>query len=401
MAKLVKYGSRNGWQFTVITANEPLHTIPADPSLLRDIPETTEIIRLDSTLGAKGKILALPFLSSKSAKWKRWLSAFRYIPDMRLDWLPRAREAVLQAFNKQKYDCLLISLPPYSLGLLAAGLFREEGLPVILDMRDPWSGNPYKLHPTSFHARKDLALELEAVGSVPFGVSAYPRLLSFYQKKIPQFSRNNWVTIPNGYDEDDFKNLTVQKPKTGEFHIAFSGSFYSHINNPGPFFKALTQLRQINESVFRQIHFNHLGKANINMSRLIKRFKLETHITEMGYMPHKTALEYLGGMDAFIFILDDRDPRSANTIGGKVYEYLRLKKPILGLAPEQGEAADLIAGTDSGVVISPQKTAFIAETLAAWVEQTPDFSFKNIDRYSREHQARAFIDLFERVRSGF
>ncbi len=398
ITKLIKYGSRQGWEFSVITANEPLQNIPADPTLLDDLPENLNIIRLDSSLGAKGNLLRLPFFSSKAAKWKRWLSAFRYIPDMRLSWLPKAERAVLESFDKQSYDCLLISLPPYSLGLLAADLFRKEGLPVILDMRDPWSGNPYKLHPTPFHARKDLALELDAVSNVPYGVSAYPRLLSFYEENIPQFKRNNWVTIPNGYDEDDFKILSVQKPETDGFNIAFSGSFYSHINSPGPFFKALAQLKKVDESAFNQIHFYHIGKANINMTRLIRRFKLDSKITETGYVPHKEALEHLAGMNAFVFILDDRDPRSANTIGGKVYEYLRLKKPILGLVPEQGEAADWIAATDSGVAISPQNTALIVQTLSEWVRQAPHFSFKATETYSREQQARTFLDLFERVR---
>jgi glycosyltransferase involved in cell wall biosynthesis len=397
MAKLVKYGSRQGWKFTVITANEPLQNIPEDPTLLDDLPENLDIVRLNSSLGAKENILRLPFFSSKSAKWKRWLSAFRYIPDMRLGWLSQARQAVLESFDKQKYDCLLISLPPYSLGLLAADLFREERLPVILDMRDPWSGNPYKLHPTPFHASRDLALELKAVSAVPYGVSAYARLLSFYDKQIPQFRRDNWVTIPNGFDEDDFKTLSGQKPQTDRFNIAFSGSFYSHINNPEPFFKALIRLKEVDESAFNRIHFYHIGKANINMARLVKRFKLDSKVTEMGYVPHKEALEQLAGMDAFVFILDDRDPRSANTIGGKVYEYLRLRKPILGLVPEQGEAADLIAATDSGVAISPQNTGLIAQTLSAWIRQTPHFSFKSVEIYSREEQARTFLDLFERV----
>ncbi len=399
MTKLVKYGSQLGWQFTVITADEPLKNLPSDPSLQEDLPETLTIIRLPADLGIKGKALRLPLLSSKSAKWKRWLSAFRYIPDMRIHWLPRAKQAVLEAFAKQTYDCLLISLPPYSLGLLAADLFRTEHLPVILDLRDPWSGNPYKLHPTPFHARKDAALELEAVGNVPFGVSAYPRLLAFYEQHIPGFNRSNWLAIPNGYDEDDFASLLPQKPQTEGFNIAFSGSFYSHINNPLPFFKALALLRTKDYSAYKRLHFYHLGKANINIRRLARRLGVEDRVRQTGYLAHRAALEQLSGMDAFIFILDDRDPRSANTIGGKVYEYLRLKKPVLGLAPEQGEAADLIRSTDSGRVLSPRKTEAITHTLREWINQPPSFSFAGIEAYSREAQARAFIRLFERVRT--
>jgi len=397
MTKLIKFGSRQGWHFTVITASEPLQNIPSDPSLLKEIPSDLDLIRLPSNLGAKGKILSISSFSSKSAYWKRWLSAFRYLPDMRLGWLPQAREAVLQAFHKQKYDCLLISLPPYSLGLLAADLFQKEGLPVILDLRDPWSGNPYKLYPTRLHSQKDFKLEKQAVRGVKYGISAYQQVIRFYEAHIPGFQSQNWITIPNGYDEEDFKELVAGKPPTSGFNMAFSGTFYSHINNPEPFFRALKNLRRQDETKFQQFHFYHFGKSDINVQRLAQRYGLGNKITQTGYLSHREALEEMAGMDAFVFILDDRDPRSANTIGGKVYEYLRLRKPILALVPEEGEAAELIRQTDSGRVVSPQNTTQITAVLEQWIETPPRFSFRSMGQFSRELQAKEFLKFFQQV----
>ena len=102
-------------------------------------------------------------------------------------------------------------------------------------------------------------------------------------------------------------------------------------------------------------------------------------------------------MDALCFILDDRNRNSINTIGGKVYEYLRLKKPILALAPENGEAADLIASTQSGEVISPQNTDKICETLSRWILGKNNYKYLDVDRYNREKQARQFLQVMNRA----
>ncbi len=120
-------------------------------------------------------------------------------------------------------------------------------------------------------------------------------------------------------------------------------------------------------------------------------------IVQLGYLSHLETLKKLQDMDALLFILDDRNKHSRNTIGGKVYEYLRLKKPIIALVPERGEAADLIRHTASGIVISPQKTQEIAALLMDWVVALPQFNFENVDQYSRTAQALQFIEMFEKT----
>ena len=102
-------------------------------------------------------------------------------------------------------------------------------------------------------------------------------------------------------------------------------------------------------------------------------------------------------MDAFCIILDHKHIHGGNTIGGKVYEYLRLKKPILALVPEKGEAPELIEKTRSGQVIAPSQTAKIVQTLNDWVNQYPEFDFVGIENYSRERQAESFLKLLNKV----
>ena len=88
-------------------------------------------------------------------------------------------------------------------------------------------------------------------------------------------------------------------------------------------------------------------------------------------------------MDAFVFILDSRIQNADKTIGGKVYEYLRFKKPILGMVPANGEAAKLLRGTKSGIVCDSSEVMKIVESIKEL--KSAKFYFNEIDKYSREN----------------
>ena len=67
-------------------------------------------------------------------------------------------------------------------------------------------------------------------------------------------------------------------------------------------------------------------------------------------------------MDVLVVILDPTMKNAEKTAGGKLYEYLRFRKPILGLVPENGEAAKVIKMTNSGNVCSNMDGKTIAES---------------------------------------
>ncbi len=398
VTKWVKYASQSGWQFTVITAEENVNTIERDASLLKEIPASTQIIRIPFTF------LAQTSKNSRSTYVKRWLSALFFIPDSRKKWVQQAWPVIAQQLQKQKFDLILISLPPYSLAYLIKPLKQKFDVPVGVDLRDPWTLNPYKIHPTPVHRWLDWRIEKKSLEQTDFGISAYQRLLNYYKSKLSRFEENRWLYLPNGFDEEDFKTITNKVDPLfakNTFNIGFSGTIYSHLNHPTPLFKALKILKQNWPNQAAKIQFVHVGKAHINLKKLAVKYGLHKQVHSIGYLPHQQALSKLNQMEALCFILDDKNRRSSFTIGGKVYEYLRLKKPILALVPPQGEAADLIRQTNSGVVISPQNTAKIASTLKNWLQAKPSFRFTNIELFERKYQVQQLIQFFEKILSNF
>jgi len=391
ITKLVKYLSRQEWQFHIITSAAS-GNLPSDTILLNEIPETVQIDRIPVSSKTREKA-PLPFF--KSTFFMRWISSLIFIPDRYKKWIASAKNEILECLQRENYDLVLISTPPYSLAVLAAELTETIHIPVVLDMRDPWTTNPYKIYPTAWHLKKDRQLERETLEHIQYGVSAYASLIEFYKRNIENFNPDNWRHITNGFDEEDFKQLTPVALDNQQFNIAFSGTFYSHINNPRLLFKAINDLHA---DLKGKIKFHHIGSSHISLKKMAAAFNLSANIIEWGYHSHKECLNILAGMDAFCFILDSTEAKSNFTVGGKVYEYLRLGKPILALVPPGGEAADLINKNKAGIVVDPHDTEGIKKVLSGWLNDFPQpGKNSNFSEYERARLAEKYSEFFNRI----
>ncbi len=394
LSKLIKYLSGRGWKFSVICADEKNALQPHDPTLLAELPGDLDVRRIPFKAPA-GKMLGL----FRPGFLLRWLSSLLYLPDSRKKWSVNTIDAVSEKLSDKKYDIVLFSIPPYSLALSAAQLAGHISAPLVLDMRDPWSDNPYKIHPTPLHRLIDRHLEKRTLRKLPFIVSAYSGPVAPFADS----ASHKIAVIPNGYDEADFDGLEYVELEKDCFHLAFSGTFYSHLNHPRPLFKAFAYLKTQAPHLYKRLRFHHIGSSAYPLRKTAERFGLGDILVEWGYKEHPRALSILNAMSAFCFILDSRHRHAGNTIGGKVYEYLRLTKPVLALVPERGAAADLINACNAGKVIDPQNTRAICDCIIGWMEKRslPKPDQPEIAKYERSRLAEQYHSfLSEIVESG-
>jgi hypothetical protein len=169
--KLLKYLSEYGWEFCVI-ANEHSHSSPKDDSLLSEVSDKTFVIRTEKFSTSESIQSKTPFLN-QSGYWQRWASAFIRITDSRKSWNKIAREYLKKELKRNKYDAIIFTSPPYSLVLLAAEIKQEVSCPVFLDLRDPWTINPYKIYPTKIHRLLDEQRERKSISKIDHFISAY------------------------------------------------------------------------------------------------------------------------------------------------------------------------------------------------------------------------------------
>ena len=390
--KLIKYLSQYEWEFTVI-ANEHESSSPRDDSLLDEIPESTKIIRTTKAASVGSLRTRIPFLS-KSGYWQRWLSALFHVTDSRMNWNKTARKQIVAEIQNDTYDVIILSSPPYSMAILAAALTNYTQCPVVLDLRDPWTINPYKIYPTILHVVLDRKREIRTIQDIKYIISAYQAPLDDYFRHVAEFEKKQVLLLPNGFDDEDFRDLKpIRLTDSGQLNIGFSGSIYSHLNRPDLIFEAIGLLKKENI----EIHFHHIGTSVCDISDLADKYQISDQVHQWGYKNHHECLTILQSLDVLCIILDDRWPNAKYTIGGKFYEYLRFKKPILAVVPEDGEAARVIKQTDSGVTIYGKNVKKIAALLKKLIKKELSFSWKGVEEFSRENQAADLNSYLEKI----
>lgn len=171
---------------------------------------------------------------------------------------------------------------------------------------------------------------------------------------------------------------------------------------------------------FTASHLNNGGSASSQTYAGFNKLNVVSAITfTQGYLPRSGGLA-LGSSSnpgslkitlepsyatKRIEVLIGKGKGSRNFYTGKIFEYIRAKRPILAIVPDDGVAADVIKETRTGMVVDPEDIQGVADSLSKlysdWskgiVDHEPDW--EQIERYSRRSQteklSRIFIKMIE------
>ena len=198
-------------------------------------------------------------------------------------------------------------------------------------------------------------------------------------EKYP-FTKGKIDTITNGFDPEDFKNLTAKKDKE-KFVIAYTGSLYG-LRTGEKFFTALKKLIKENPELQTKMQVLFAGLSSKQAVFLIEKFGLKNVIKLLGYRSHQESLTLMAKADVLLLIMSSDEVRDAKigtlTIPGKLFEYLGAKRPILAIAPP-GPAADIISSTKTGVIVPPRDTGVIAQAIFKLFQEWESGSYTYVD----------------------
>ncbi|TNE34618.1 glycosyl transferase family 1, partial [bacterium] len=142
--KFVKYLPEFGWEPTVLTTSSGSY-FAYDDSLLEEIAGTN-IIRTEDKSTKQRK-----YPSTFNQKIGRFVNGFFMQPDSKIGWKKKAIAVGSKIIEESKPDVILSTAPPFTSHLVAAELADKYGIPLVLDYRDQWYGNPFNSMPTKFH----------------------------------------------------------------------------------------------------------------------------------------------------------------------------------------------------------------------------------------------------------
>ena len=101
-------------------------------------------------------------------------------------------------------DLVYASLIPYHTGEAAVSLARELRKPLVVDLQDPWALDEMWMYPTELHRRLDLRRMRSVLQQADAIVMNTPEAVRRVLHHFPELNEKVVVSIPNGFDPDDF-----------------------------------------------------------------------------------------------------------------------------------------------------------------------------------------------------
>ncbi len=383
-AKFAKYLPDFGWEPYVLTAKERYYTC-TDPTTVQDIRRWDLVRRTGMIphprygyLALKaflrrwrdddGSSQGLPSSRTSRSGLRRTMISLLTVPDDLTGWIPQAVIGGLHLIKKNRIDRLFSSGPPWTNHLVAYILRRVTSLPWAACFEDPWGiGLPTlaadESSAMSIHIRR--RLERAVVTSAEGIICLNDFHRNVMTANFPDLPAGKFVTIPNGYDPDDFRDADATRttPPPDRFVLTYTGSIYYN-RTPRHLFLAVRRLIDRGVACPKSLLIQFIGRCALAEGQSVRKMVEDHGLTDVirlsPMIAQGEAIRAMQGSHLLLVLAHDW----VLQIPAKVYQYARAGRPILALAPE-GATADFVRRSGAGVVVDP----FDVEQIAAALEQ--------------------------------
>lgn len=411
--KFTKYLAKKNYHCIIYTPSSPESPV-IDNSLLKDIPQNNyEVIKTEIfepyklyrffTNKNKSEKITTSFLSENSTNKKlslkekisRWVRGNFFIPDARMFWIKPSVKYLSDYLKKNKIDIIITTGPPHSMHLIGLGIKKKyPNIKWIADFRDPWTNIDFinDLHLTTFALKKHAQLEKEVVRTADKIITVSYTLTNELKALCPH-NNNNFYTITNGFDSDDFEIIAhSQKKQTNQFIITYAGLLPPN-RNPLILWEALAELSE-KKLLNKEIKIQLIGKSDISVWNAIKDNNIAHLVEKIDYLPHSEVIKKQADADALLLLIN-RAPNSKGILTGKLFEYLASNKPIIAIGPTDGDAAKIIKESNAGFIIDYDDIESMKQTLLTIINTPIVTNNSAIQKFSREALTNELIKLIE------
>jgi len=371
--RFAEYLSNQGHSVTVFSAHPKTPALEnysgIDPALNERIPPGVRVLRTPSIHGFKillafrDRLRKKPIqplspavatsqtpslqgpLPNRSNRWKAWLSRrvddvmdWFLVPDHYTGWILTTLPLILLEHLRGKADAIFVTGPPWS-GLITASLAgRILGIPVYLDYRDPWTFNPYW---KAKHHRVSRFLEEWTLRTGKATIVNTVSMEKEFLRQYPQL-QGRIFTVYNGYEEET--RLEMERLRKGqasnqtEFVVAHVGVLYRD-RMPQELARTLAAVSASWEGR-RPLVFKFVGPIMepADLRRAFAEAGQSHALRFTGEVAVLTARQEEANADVLLLLY----PGSLLQVPAKVFEYAFAGNPVLSVADEGSETADLV-----------------------------------------------------------
>jgi len=408
----VKYLPQFGWQPVVLTVKNGEYTY-WDTTLAQKVPDNVKVYRtmivepydLYRRFTRKQKRARIPVAvltrqqMSLREKIAHFVRANFFVPDARVGWIPFALEEGLKIVRAEKIALIFTSSPPHTVQLIGMRLMEKSGLPWVADFRDPWTDIVYYSGLKRFRitVALDRFLEKKVLSKANRVIAASPSIADSFREKV---SSGHFSVITNGFDEEDFSDINPIRPPQ-KFRITYVGNMGA-TQNPEVLFKTLVALVRGDRGFCSAFDLLFVGNVESSVVSTMRRFRLDHLAKIVPYVPHTEALRYMAN-SAILLLVINRATNNKGILTGKLFEYLRIGRPILCIGPTDGDAAEIIRETGAGSVVDYEDVEGCQKVVVRYYnlwkcgKLSPMANFREVEKYGRRNLTKRLGSIFSQV----
>lgn len=410
--KFVDHLRQHGWHSIVLTLDPTGQEPNYDPSLLDEIPDGTEVVRLpmvdleESIARAAKRLLGRqvappqdhplppggrageraspptkpkpvhqtaggsPWLDRAHDLTRHLLKSYVYIPDNYRAWANAALKEARRIVATRRIDAIYTTLPPFSSAWVGYHLRGETGIPWLVDYRDLWYGDVLREWLPKWRQGLELRMERRLLKRADAIITVSEPKTAYMRKLHPEL-KARWETLTNGYDTDIYAGRQRTRPHDdGRIEFVFTGRLFK--NRRGhPFAEALGRIAKRKPELVRPVRVRILGGVSPEIRALydaiLREYGIADHFEFPGDVSYNEAMDAQINCDYLLLIVDTGET-SDGVIPGKLFEYVAARRPIFALC-DPGVTQQIIERANIGVVVPAEDVEACEKALEGVLEQ--------------------------------
>lgn len=305
-------------------------------------------------------------------------------------WARTAERKALEV--ARKFDLrngVVIATSPAHAAVMAGGsVARRLGWPLILDYRDPWSAHDWPRWRrgalSQWFARR---IERPYIRRSAARVLNTPAMRNSFERFFPGADRQRNFVIPNGFQAA--AGQLPPAPRTGPVEIAHAGEIFKG-RSLVPVLEAAANLAR--RFPQRPVRVTTFGDLPQNERQRIRDAELEKYLEVRPRIPFRELIAELRRAHLLLAIVGDHMVYSTPY---KVYDYMAVGRPILGIAPRGAALFELLADSGAGTCLEPGDTAGIERTLERLMLGEAEPLRARVDRFRWTNLALQYRQVIE------
>lgn len=396
--KFAKYLPKNDWQPIILTVKPSSYEsyLALDPSLGSRVSPDLLVLRtsvfrgLTSILKIKKRLTGVLKSKSKDDQnsqespppplvgrnpEKGWFQALKdsftdlfEIPDEEMGWFVPAVWAGVKIVRRQRIDLIYATGRPWTAFLIGRVVKALTGKPLVVDFRDPWMTNPFRLSYSAMKDKIESYMERKVVEGADLLIANTDTLRAEFIMRFPEQDHAKFVTVLNGYDPEDFVSggEEMRSKRQAVYTLTHTGFLYGK-RDPRGFLLALQSLVESKRIDAGNIQVQFLGATSLDydLTEYLARLRLTHVVTLYDHKPFQESLQFLKQSDGLLLL----QPGTATQIPSKLFEYIGLGKPILAICPAQSATQRLMEEESLGIVVQPESSREITEAIYTLYKQ--------------------------------